>query len=73
MSGMKEGMEALFECFTAKLKLDGFAFAAVRDETAGIRITISRCPWVELLKKSGRGELAERIGRCSVSILIDWR
>jgi hypothetical protein len=61
--GMKAGMDALFECFTAKLTLDGFAFAAQRDDTAGITITISGCPWVELLKKAGRGGLAERIGR----------
>lgn len=56
-----EGMDALFECLTTKLALEGFEFKAEKD-TNNLRITISRCPWHELMLKSGREALSERVG-----------
>ncbi|MFC2003792.1 DUF6125 family protein [Chloroflexota bacterium] len=62
--GNKEtGMEALFECFTAKLTLDGFTFKAKRiKHNSGFKIIIDRCPWYNLMVKSGRTNLSEKVG-----------
>lgn len=63
MSKMGSGMEALYQCFTAKLNLDGFSFKAERSEgCGGFRIIVERCPWHDLMVKSGRESLSEKVG-----------
>lgn len=55
---------SLLECFTAKLELDGFTFTTQTDaDGPGFTVSISRCPWYELMAKSGRAHLADRIGQ----------
>jgi hypothetical protein len=57
-----DGAEELARCFSLKLMADGHRFAvAVTDD--GVRFTIQACPWLELLRKSGREQLAARIAR----------
>ena len=60
--GLENGSDSLFECLVTKLELEGFKFKA--EKTAkGFRITITDCPWHNLLIKSGRENLAKDVGK----------
>ncbi len=56
-----DGLEALMECLTTKLHLEGFNFETEEYER-GFRIIVHKCPWHELMVKSGREELSGRVG-----------
>ncbi|MGQ9651534.1 MAG: DUF6125 family protein [Phycisphaerae bacterium] len=62
LAGLESGMEALCECFTTKLAIEGFDFQASRDADGGMTISMARCPWYDLLAKSNRRHLAGKIG-----------
>jgi hypothetical protein len=58
-----EGLDALLECLTAKLKLEGFSFRVVKDRSGNsFRVRIDRCPWNTLLQESGRKAVAAKVG-----------
>ena len=60
---MEKGMEALLECFTTKLNIDGFKFKAEKTANGnGFRLIISKCPWHDLMVKAGRESLSEKVG-----------
>ncbi len=60
---MERGMEALFECFTTKLTLDGFTFTSEKiADNGSFRVIIERCPWHNLMVKSGREHLSGKVG-----------
>jgi len=60
---MENGMEALFECFTTKLTLDNFTFKTERTgNNGGFRVIIDRCPWRDVMIKSGRENLSGKVG-----------
>jgi len=62
MSRMENGIEQLLECLTTKLELEGFTFSAERTGTGGgFRIVISKCPWHDVMIKSGREELSGKV------------
>jgi len=62
MGKMENGMEALFECFTTKLALDGFTFKTEKTGNGnGFIVIIERCPWHDLMVKSGRENLSEKV------------
>jgi hypothetical protein len=52
----------LARCFGLKLTADGHEFEC---ETGpdGVRFVVRRCPWLQLLRKSGRQELSERVSQ----------
>lgn len=54
------GVDALARCFSLKLTADGHRFDLATD-AAEIRFIITGCPWLELLRKSGRESLASQI------------
>lgn len=59
--GLENGAEALLESLVTKLELEEFKFKT--EKTAnGFRLTITDCPWHNLMVKSGREHLAERVG-----------
>ncbi len=58
----KLGLDALFETFTTKLKLDGFKFKAEKENNNIIKIIISDCPWHNTMIKSNRAEFSEKVG-----------
>ena len=59
---VETGLEALLKCFTAKLTLDGFQFNIdMDDKQTYFRIIVNRCPWLDLLVKSGRENLARKV------------
>ncbi|HUI90871.1 MAG TPA: DUF6125 family protein [Chitinivibrionales bacterium] len=60
-SKMDWGIDALRECFEAKLSLDGFVFTTVNNGSF-FDINVSECPWYDKLVQSNRANLAEKIG-----------
>jgi len=53
--------DALFKGLTTKLELEDFKFKAEKNEN-GFRITITDCPWHNLMIKSGREKLSGIVG-----------
>lgn len=63
MGKIEDGMEALFHCLTTKLTLDGFRFETEKTGNDGsFKVIIDRCPWHDLMVKSGRENLSEKVG-----------
>ena len=63
IGNVENGMEALLECFTTKLTLDGFTFRVERTgDDSGFRVIIEGCPWYDLMVKSGRENLSGKVG-----------
>ena len=61
MLEMGSGLEALCECLTTKLVIEGFKFEAKKSGNR-VTITISECPWHNLMVKSGREKLSGKVG-----------
>ncbi len=53
-------LDDLIACFTLKLQADGHQFHIERSDSE-VRFIVTRCKWRELLRKSGREHLEERI------------
>jgi hypothetical protein len=63
MGKMEDGIKALFECFTAKHTLEGFDFTSeYYPDESGFQISIRKCPWYDLMVKSGRKNLSGQVG-----------
>ena len=65
--GVDKGIDALGKCFSKKLELDGFEFEVEKSmpEDSGnchIKFIISKCPWYNILLKSKRAHLSDKIG-----------
>ena len=65
--GVDKGLEALCECFSRKLELDGFEFEVEKSisedgDNSRIDFMISRCPWHDILINSKRDHLSDKIG-----------
>ena len=61
MGKMEGGIDALYECLTTKLNMEGFTFKS-KKAGRGFKITINECPWHNLMVKSGREKLSGKIG-----------
>jgi len=63
MGNRTGGLESLGECITTKLTLDGFEFKIEPSDDASILIiTLTECPWHNIMIKSGREHLSEKVG-----------
>ncbi|GEM_PF-1361696 len=61
--GAGKGIEGLKRCLFAKYTLERFEFEAETEEGGfGLIMIITECPWHELIVKSGRAGLSERVG-----------
>lgn len=60
MMNLERGLDGLQEAIAARLGLEGFGFELERIED-GFSVTISRCPWHELMRISGRQHISERV------------
>jgi hypothetical protein len=60
MMNLDKGIEGLFDGVTARLALEGFDFEFEKEKD-GFKIFIRRCPWHELMVKSGREHLSEKV------------
>jgi predicted ArsR family transcriptional regulator len=61
MSKMDKGIEALVECYTARLSMENFTFHIEKSD-GNMKVIIEKCPWHEIMVKSGREQLSSRIG-----------
>jgi hypothetical protein len=63
MGNLEDGLEGLQECVVTRLTLEGFSFE-IEPTQAGceLRVTITDCPWHDLMVKSGREHLSGRVG-----------
>jgi len=59
---VEKGLDGLYECLTTRLQLEGFDFEARKTGGAGFEVSIRRCPWHELMVKSGREKLSGIVG-----------
>lgn len=57
---LDEGIEGLGEGIKTRLALEGFEFE-VEKYKDGLKFVIKRCPWHELMVKSGREHLSEKV------------
>ncbi|MGW8223617.1 MAG: DUF6125 family protein [Syntrophobacteria bacterium] len=63
MGNLTDGLDVLRECLTTKLTLDGFAFETEQGaDGRSLKITLSECPWHNIMIKSGREQLSEKVG-----------
>jgi hypothetical protein len=64
-------LAGLTAALQAKLTLDRYQFTANPTAT-GVQITLSACPWHELMVQSGRENLADRVGGviCSAELPV---
>jgi hypothetical protein len=61
MMGLEKGLEGLYQATMTRLSLEGFEFESEKDE-CGFKVYISRCPWHDLIVKSRRESISERVG-----------
>lgn len=61
MIGLDKGMEGLCRAIETRLALEGFEFEAKKDASS-LKVRVGRCPWHDLMVKSGREDLSGRIG-----------
>jgi len=60
---LDKGIDALLECFTTKLHLEGFKFKVEKfKDDKGFKIIITECPWHNTMVKAGREHLSGKIG-----------
>ena len=63
MSDSKNEFEALLECLSTKLSLEGFSFTVEDNIKAdNFSIAINNCPWHNLMIKSKRAGLSGKVG-----------
>jgi hypothetical protein len=60
MMNLENGLEGLQEAIAARLDLEGFVFELEGNES-GFDVTVSSCPWQELMRRSGRQHISERV------------
>ena len=60
-AGADRGLEALRQCMTTKLALDGFRFETRNGQNA-FDVQISDCPWHDKMVSAKRGHLSKIIG-----------
>lgn len=71
MGSLGNGLDALYECLTTKLAIEGFKFEA-KKHGDGFTITVNECPWHNLMVKAGREKLSGRVGTliCNTEYLV---
>lgn len=60
MAHLENGLIGLYDGITTRLALEGFEFKAERDDES-IKVLVERCPWHDLMVKSGRTQLSETV------------
>ena len=58
--GSENGLDGLYEGVTTRLALEGFEFKAEKD-AEGFLVFIERCPWHDLMVRSGREALSATV------------
>ncbi len=58
---VKEGLEGLYEAFATKLNLEGYTYEPTQSDGC-VEFKITKCPWHEIMIKSDRKHVAEKVG-----------
>ncbi len=61
MIGLSKDMDGLCHAIETRLVLEGFEFEAEKDANS-LKVHIRRCPWHDIMVKSGREAFSERVG-----------
>ncbi len=61
--GAKEDAEGLAGCLSARYELEGYDARVEQTKEGGVAVCIRSCPWLEKMKKAGRGHLAPAVAR----------
>ena len=60
MMHLPGGLQGLQQALSARLTLEGFEFE-METRSDGFAVIVKRCPWHDIMIKSGRGNLSERV------------
>jgi hypothetical protein len=60
MMHLECGLQGLQQALSARLALEGFDYEMERRED-GFAVIVKRCPWHDLMIKSGRGNSSEQV------------
>ena len=60
MMNLPSGLAGLEQALSARLALEGFEFDIMRQEGA-VEVAVRACPWHQIMIKSGRAALSERV------------
>src|SRR5512137_2614423 len=60
MMDLPAGLAGLEQALSARLALEGFEFDIERQEGT-VEVAVRACPWHQIMIKSGRGSLSERV------------
>jgi hypothetical protein len=60
MMHLPEGLAGLEQALSARLAMEGFEFRMEPQED-GLAVIVKRCPWHDMMIKSGRGALSDRV------------
>jgi hypothetical protein len=60
MMNLPSGLAGLVQALSARLALEGFDFEIERQE-GGLQVAVRSCPWHQIMIKSGRAALSERV------------
>lgn len=61
MMKLPSGLEGLQEAVAARLCLEGFV-CDLENQENGFEVTVKKCPWHDMMIRSGREELSEKVG-----------
>ncbi|MDD4635119.1 MAG: DUF6125 family protein [Dehalococcoidales bacterium] len=62
MLRLENGIDGLAKSLAARFNIDGFSYRLEKQADRDLNISISVCPWHQLMKKSGRVTLSGRVG-----------
>ena len=60
MLHLQSGQQDLDQALSARLAMEGFEFQ-IEPEKDSLAVTIRRCPWHDIMIRSGRGALSEQV------------
>jgi hypothetical protein len=60
--GASDNLQGLSVCLKNKLEIDGFEYIIQSEDNSHLYLVVRRCPWYDLMVKSGRVSLAGRVG-----------
>jgi hypothetical protein len=61
MLNLKNGLDGLMQAIEARMDLEGFEYELAR-EKGSIVVIIKKCPWHDLILKSGRENISQLVG-----------
>ena len=57
------GLAGVRETLVRRLQLEGYAYECVVDKPSRLVLQVRQCPWLAMIRKSGRDDIAGAVGR----------